>query len=204
MLYYFFALLAAALILLFSHYRSETNRWAAFFLCSAAIGGLSEWLIDAGLGGWSDVVQFMNHTLTPYGVLVFSMVYSERIPRARTRIYLKWLLLLPAVIMLVTTLGAPVFQIDFRLLLVWVGPYYLVSCYLLLLSLWKEQDRRKKRNRFITTVIIVPTLLAVLALINVANVISPDFDFFKYISLFIVYSLIVALLCTFVYGVLED
>ena len=48
----------------------------------------------------------------------------------------------------------------------------------------------------------MPTLLAVLLLINVAHVISPDFHFFRYISVFIIYSLTVALLCTFVYGVL--
>jgi hypothetical protein len=48
----------------------------------------------------------------------------------------------------------------------------------------------------------VPTWLAVLVLINVANVLSPDFEYFRYVSLFIVYSLFVAVLCTFLYGVL--
>ncbi|HTG69939.1 MAG TPA: hypothetical protein VL921_11805 [Candidatus Udaeobacter sp.] len=81
-------------------------------------------------------------------------------------------------------------------------PYYLISCYLLAASFWKEKDLRLKRSRFITTIIIVPTLIAVLFFIYAAKVVSPDFEFFNYISVFIIYSLAVALLCTFIYGVL--
>lgn len=202
MLYYTFSLLVAAIILLFSRHRSETNRWAAFFLCSASIGGLTGFLTDNGLNGWSETVQILNHVLTPYGVLIFSIVYSELLPRAKTRLWLKGLLLLPAAAMLIRSGFPHELRIDFLWLLFWAGPYYLISCYLLIHSLWKERDRRKKRNRFITTVIIVPTLLAVLVFINIGNALSPEFDFFKYVSLFISYSLAVALLCAFVYGVL--
>jgi len=81
-------------------------------------------------------------------------------------------------------------------------PYYLISCYLLAASFWKEKDLRLKRSRFITTIIIVPTLIAVLFFIYAAKVVSPDFEFFNYISVFIIYSLAVALLCTLIYGVL--
>lgn len=90
----------------------------------------------------------------------------------------------------------------FNLLLLWSAPYYLISCYLLVASFWKERDARIKRSRFITTIIMVPTLLAVLIFIYVAKVITPDFEFFNYISVFMIYSLSVALLCTFMYGVL--
>ncbi|MFL1672785.1 hypothetical protein [Paenibacillus dendritiformis] len=80
MLYYFLSLLTAAIILLGNHPRSETNRWAAVFLISASIGGLADILAENGLPGWSGALQFLNQTLTPYGVLVFSMVYAERFP----------------------------------------------------------------------------------------------------------------------------
>jgi len=92
--------------------------------------------------------------------------------------------------------------LDYRWLLAWTAPYYLASCYILVRSLWNEDNERKKRSRFIATIIIVPTLLAVLVLINVANVFMPELEFFRYVSLFIIYSLTVALLCTFLYGVL--
>ncbi len=202
MLYYFLSLLTAAIILLMNNPRSETNRWAAFFLASASIGGLSDWLTENSLDSLLKAVTFLNHTLTPYGVLIFSVVYSERFPSAKVRWYLKGLFFIPVVSMFAWTSISPVFDINFSVLLIWTAPYYLFSCYLLLKSLWNEENRSKKRNRFIATVIIVPTLLAVLLLINVAHVFSPDFHFFRYVSVFIIYSLTVALLCTFVYGVL--
>lgn len=202
MLYYFFALLAASIILIVNNPRNENNRWAALFLSSASIGGLAESLHAMGLSGGAQAVQWLNHMITPYGVLVFCIVYSEQFPRARTRLYLKLLLLLPVVIMLAVTILSSEGSINYLLLLTWTAPYYLASCYLLIVSLWREDNARKRRNRFIVTVIIVPTVLAVLVLINVANVIAPDFEFFRYISLFIIYSLTIALLCTFAYGVL--
>lgn len=48
----------------------------------------------------------------------------------------------------------------------------------------------------------MPTILAALLFINVAAVLTPDIDAFRYVSIFIIYSLSVALICTFIYGVL--
>src|SRR5690606_27831966 len=73
---------------------------------------------------------------------------------------------------------------------------------LLIYSLWKEQNREKKKSRWITTIIIVPTLIAVLIFINIGQAILPGYPFFNYISMFMVYSFVVALLCAFLYGVL--
>lgn len=202
MLYYFAALFTAALILLFSNVRSEMNRWAAMFLFSASIGGLADPLASIGWDGWSFAVSFLNHTLTPYSVLIFSMVYSDQVRNKGTRTLAKGALFIPVAIMLTITLNSAPLAVHFKLLLAWAAPYYLASCYFLLRSLWTEQDRRKKLNRLVTTIIIVPTLLAVLLLINVGKAISPDFDFFRYISIFIAYSLLAALLFAFVYGVL--
>ncbi|RXZ80108.1 histidine kinase [Paenibacillaceae bacterium] len=202
MLYYFMAMLLAAVVVGLSNYRSEVNRWAAFFLVSAAIGGLTSTLRTAGADGWATAAEFLNLVLTPYGVLVFSIVYSEQVAAVRTRGYLKGLLLLPAVVTICVTPFTPQLNMDYGLLLAWSGPYYLISCYLLIVSLWKEQDRHKKRSRFITTIIIVPTLLAVLGFINMGRVLEPNFDFSRYIFPFIVYSLAIAALFTFVYGVL--
>ncbi|GGF98216.1 sensor histidine kinase [Paenibacillus abyssi] len=202
MLYYFFALLTAALILLFNNPRSETNRWAAFFLGCASIGGLSGFLLDVGLETWSYAAQFLNLTLTPYGVLLFSVVYAESVSSAKVRLVLKLLLLLPVLVTLAATTFSPVFSINYVLLFLWTAPYYLVSCFLHLAALWREENRRRKQSRLVTSIIIVPTLLAVLILINVGKVISPEFEPFGYVSVFIFYSMAVALLCTFAFGVL--
>ncbi|WP_201008126.1 sensor histidine kinase [Paenibacillus glycanilyticus] len=202
MIYYFFALLTAAVILLVNNPRSEMNRWAAFFLGAAAIGGLTDVLIRYGYNEWASIEQLLNHTLSPYGTLVFSIVYSELVPVKRVRLYWKLaLLVLPAWMMLTTPL-MPEIRLDYRFLLGWAAPYYLTACLLLIVSLWRETNRRKRRNRFIATIIIVPTIFAVLLFINVAAVAAPDLDTFRYVSLFIIYSLSVALICTFIYGVL--
>jgi signal transduction histidine kinase len=202
MIYYFCTLLAAAVILLISNHRSVTNRWAAFFLGSASIGGLAGFANATGFTDWSRLLQLLNHTLTPYGVVVFSCVYAERPARAITQTWLKLLLLIPPAVMIAITLTSPEMSIDYRLLLVWTAPYYLAACCMLIVPLWKEQNRRRKRNRFITTVIIVPPLLGAVAFINVAKAISPEFDFFRYISVFIFCSFAIALLSAFIYGVL--
>jgi len=203
MLYYFFALLAAAAVLLASNSRSAANRWAAFFLGFAAIGGLSDPLAAAGLHGAARAIEFLNLTVTPYGVLVFAIVYAGFLERNRKRLaLLEWLLFLPVPAMLAAGLRAPALHIDYRLLLLWSGPYYLLSCGLLVVSLWREPDARRRRSRFVTTVIVVPTLLAVLVFIYAARAVAPDFPFFSYVSVFIFYSLAAGLLSAFVYGVL--
>lgn len=202
MLFYFLALFTAAVIVILNNRKNETNRWAAYFLCSASIGGISHLFLPTRLSILAEILQFLNYTLTPYFIFVFSLIYSGAIDSKQEGRKVKWFLAIPIVLMAGMVLLTSNKQWFFGLLLLWSAPYYLITCYLLAASYWKEHDVRLKRNRFITTIIIVPTLLAVLFFIYVAKVISPDFDFFNYISVFIVYSLAVALLCTFMYGVL--
>lgn len=203
MIVYFFSLITAALIIICNNWRHASNRWAAFFLSCASIGGLADLLVESGFQALADVSKLLNYTLTPYGVLMFSIIYSG-IYKLTTKYKrgLRLLLFLPPIATAVTAVMNPDHTLFFVLLLIWSAPYYLCSCYLLVISFWREQDIRMKRSRFITTIIIVPTLLGVLVFINIAKVISPNFDFFNYISVFIIYSLAVALLCTFLYGVL--
>ncbi|WP_168119636.1 sensor histidine kinase [Paenibacillus sp. HB172176] len=202
MLYYFFALIFAAATLFFTNPHSERNRWGAFFLASASIGGLSDWLGSVYSREAALVVQLLNHTLTPYGVMIFSFVYAVRLRKPRQRIYAKLLLLLPPAAMLVIYAAEAEPRLHYALLLIWTVPYYLLACYLLVHALWREQDLHRRRSRFITTMIMVPTLLAVLLLINVGKVVNSNFDYFPYISLFMLYSLTVAAICSFLYGVL--
>ncbi|MHA6480916.1 sensor histidine kinase [Paenibacillus sp. strain BS8-2] len=203
MLFYFFALLAAAVVLLANDIRSRSNRWAAFFLVFAAIGGLADTIDEAGMHGAARGIQFLNLTVTPYGVLLFALTYAGLPERNRRRYkMLAWLLLLPVPLMLVAGLKETALHMDYWLLLLWSGPYYLAACWQLVTALLRERDAHRRRNRFVTTVIIVPTLLAVLAFIYVARAVAPDFPFFDYVSLFVFYSLAAGLLLAFVYGVL--
>jgi signal transduction histidine kinase len=202
MLFYFLSLLTAAVIVVFNNRHHESNRWMAFFLSSASIGGLSAIILDYGFLASAKMLQFLNYTFTPYAIVVFSFLYTGFIGSKRARQKLKIYLSAPVVLMIILFFLLDFTQLFFVVLLLWSAPYYLFSCLLLVVSFWKERDIRIKRNRFITAIIIVPTLIAVLCFIYVAKVISPDFEFFNYIAVFIIYSLTVGLLCAFVYGAL--
>ncbi|MCC3374973.1 HAMP domain-containing sensor histidine kinase [Cohnella sp. REN36] len=203
MLIYLIVLATAAAVLLAVHSRSEINRWAAFFLLSAALGGLPRTVFRTpDLAYWAHLSELLNHTLTPCGVLLFAIVYAETAFRPRIGPYGKAAVFLPAAATILATLPQPGMALNFKALLIWTVTYYLAACYLLVQSYARETQPRMKRNRLITVLITVPTLLGVIAFINVAKAISPAFDFFRYISVFIVYSFALAGLCVFVYGVL--
>lgn len=204
MIYYVVALWSAAAVLLFNQPRSEVNRWAAFFLWSAGIGGLTDLLVPAGFIAvrYEPWIQFLNHTLTPYGVLIFCLVYTRTPGQHKRKRDFKIGLFLPVLAMLVQVLLTEDYRIHYGWLFVWTVPYYVAACALLIRALSHEINPQKRKSMWITTWIMVPTLLGVMLLINVGNLISPGYDSFRYVSLFILYSLGVAVICTFVYGVL--
>ncbi|WP_337101355.1 sensor histidine kinase [Paenibacillus sp. YIM B09110] len=202
MLFYFAALLLAAIIVWINNRSSESSRWASFFLFFAAIGGTTDWLVSHNAIGAARLVQLLNYTITPYGVLIFSLLYADKLRTGRGNRRAKLLLLIPSAIMAILEYSLPNRSVFYIVLLLCSAPYYLMTCYLLITSFWQETDARMKRNRFISMLIIVPPLLGVLIFIYVAKVIYPSFDFFQYISVFMIYSFALALLCTFLYGVL--
>ncbi|TVX97692.1 sensor histidine kinase [Cohnella terricola] len=202
MLYYFTALLAASVILLFSHPKSEVNRWASIFLVFAAIGGLTDEARTYGYSISANAIQVLNLTVTPYAVAIFCLVYSKLITDRRKIALLKGALLIPVGMTALLTSYVPEMRIDYGWLLAWAAPYYIGGCVLLVVSLFREPDPRNRRNRLITTIIFVPTLLSVLTFIYIAKAVYPDFEFFEYVSYFLIYSFVVGLLCVFVYGVL--
>lgn len=217
MLVYFAALLAAACVLYKLHPQREANRWAAFFLLFASTGGLAGYIRDnllfklmerAGTGMWPDFaasaakgLETLNHTLTPYGVLVFALVYAERFSR-KVRAKLKLLLLLPAVVAAAVYWTIPGERAFFLTLLFWAVPYYAYSCWLLLSAYRREPSAWKRREKLAVAVLAVPTLAAIAVLINVANVWEPGFRFFHYIAFFIAYSLLAGVAFAFGSGVL--
>ncbi|TNJ62691.1 histidine kinase [Paenibacillus hemerocallicola] len=216
MLVYAAALLSAAVVLFRLHPRREANRWAFLFLLFASVGGLAgfiredalpalalqenalTWLEPLRLAG--KALEVVNHTLTPYGVLVFCIVYSERFQRAK--LWLKATLLIPPVATAAVYMVATEIKDFFLLLLLWTVPYYGASCWLLVDSFIRERNPWKRRERLIVAVLVVPTLIAIAALINVASVWEPGFRFFNYVAFFIAYSLLAGVAFAFGSGVL--
>lgn len=202
MLYYTAALLIAAAILLFRNARHPVNLTASLFLICASLGGLEGAFQATNLQWLARTIQIANLAFTPYAVLLFAMVYAEKKFVRIRAMTVRWLLLVPVFAAFVAEvwLRAPV--IRYGWLLAWAGPYYAAACALLVQSLWRAETPQLKRSRFILVLIMVPTLLAVLVFIYGARAIWPEFAFMRYISVFFVFSFGVALLGTFLYGVL--
>lgn len=202
MLYYFIALCAAATVLLIVDRGNRINRWAAFFLYMSSLGGMTGLLADYNIPYLLKIVSLANQTLSPYGVLMFSIVYSSfELPKP-VMLRISLLLIVPVMI----TIGLTIIGIDKQwneiILSIWAVIYYTASCAILIRAAWKEKNARLRRNRIMTTLMMVPTLLAVAVLIHIVYVFNPQFDFFSWIAVFIILSFGIALLSAFVYGVL--
>ncbi|MFB9328491.1 ATP-binding protein [Paenibacillus aurantiacus] len=202
MIYYTAALLTAAAILLVRNLRHPVNRAASVFLISASLGGLEGVVADTSLPWLARVVQVANLVLTPYTVLLFVIVYTATRHSRRAVKWAGWLLFLPVSAAFVTEIWFNTSGIHYGWLLAWAGPYYAAACGLLLRAVWRAETPQLKRSRLILAIIMVPTLLAVVVFIYGARAIWPEFAFMRYISLFFIYSFGVALLGSFLYGVL--
>lgn len=209
MLIYFAAFAVAAVVLLWNNPRSATNRWASIFLLCAGIGGLSIYLQDANesatdvwLNPIAILLAFMNQVLTPYALVMFAIAYSDCIRERRLRRWISVLLLLPVLYMTVTTPLMPTMKLDQLALLLWAGPYYIGACALFIYAYVKETNRVRRQNRLVTALIIVPTILSALVFIYIARVFDPSFDFFRFVSFFIVYSFLIGIIFTFANGTL--
>lgn len=218
MLLYAAALLSAAFILYRLHPQREANRWASLFLLFASVGGLAGFIREnalpalagqANAEAWlgplavaGAVLEVANHTLTPYGVLVFCIVYSDRWPQLKRRMRLKLLLFVPPVATAAVYVWATKPSTFFLVLLLWAAPYYAASCWLLIASCVRERNRWRRKERLAVAVLVVPTLLAITAFVNVASVLEPGFRFFDYVAFFIAYSLLAGVAFAFGSGVL--
>ncbi|WP_160395516.1 sensor histidine kinase [Paenibacillus sp. MMS18-CY102] len=203
MLYYMFALMTGAIVALLHNWRSASNRWAACFLFVAAIGGGTE-LLKQIAGKWlADGVDFVNQTVTPFALLVFCLVFTGRLDRmrARGRTATKLILFVPVIVMAAITPFSPELQMNYWLMLIWTAPYYVAACWLLLRSYRREREAARRRTMFITVIVMVPTVLAVLLFIVIGRALYPHIDYFQYVSVFFAYSIIVALPGVFFYGV---
>ncbi|SDS50203.1 Signal transduction histidine kinase [Paenibacillaceae bacterium GAS479] len=201
MLIYFLMLFLAGLAALLGRPKEPVNRWATAFLWLASIGGIAPWAEQKGWTDAASVLELLNTCLTPWAALMFCLAYSGLLRTTRSW----WLaalgmLVLPVVSMMEAWRSGH--EPNYMLLLLWTAPYYIGACASLILSLKREQDRYKRRSRLIMAVIIVPTLLAVLILFNIGRTLSPEFDFFRYVSFFIFFSMGAAVVGLFLYGVL--
>jgi len=96
----------------------------------------------------------IGHYFTPYGMLIFRIVYSDVIGNVRKRNISKSLLLTPIFIMYSMFQVYPEFRVDFRILAIWVVPYVIATNILLIYSVWPEDRPIIKRRKILTCVFV--------------------------------------------------
>ncbi|WP_456364868.1 sensor histidine kinase [Priestia aryabhattai] len=148
-------------ILFFRNPQNEKIRWASVIGFCGGFGGIGallgkgidrpEWVLH--LDG---IFTSIGHYFTPYGMLIFGIVYSDVISNVRKRNILKLLLLIPIFIMYSTFQVYPEFRVDFRILAIWVAPYVIAANILLIYSAWREDRPIIKRRKILTCVFVVP------------------------------------------------
>ncbi|MBY0201358.1 ATP-binding protein [Priestia megaterium] len=148
-------------ILFFRNPQNEKIRWASVIGFCGGFGGIGallgkgidrpEWILH--LDG---IFTSIGHYFTPYGMLIFGIVYSDVIGNVRKRNILKLLLLIPIFIMYSMFQVYPEFRVDFRILAIWVAPYVIVANILLIYSAWREDRPIIKRRKILTCIFVVP------------------------------------------------
>lgn len=154
-------------ILLLRNPQDEKIRWASFTGFFGGFGGLGT-LLGEGLDRpeWilflDGLFTSIGHYLTPYGMLIFGLVYSDTIKTRKQKKLYKLLFLIPVVMMYLLFQVYPEFKVDFVSLSIWVVPYVLSANISLIYSAWRENRPTIKKRKILTCLFVVPVFSFVL------------------------------------------
>ncbi|WP_332698396.1 sensor histidine kinase [Halalkalibacter lacteus] len=148
-------------ILFFRNPKSEKIRWASYIGFFGGFGGGGV-LLGKGLNR-PEWILFLDgfftsigHYFTPYGMLIFGLVYSDFIEKNKTKKVCKLLLLVPIIIMYFLFPVYPEFKLNFVILSIWVVPYVVSANILLIYSAWRETRPTIKKRKILTCLFVVP------------------------------------------------
>lgn len=211
----FFVLLFTSVILLATNPKDTASRWAVFFMLLSCGGSASVLIVEAipilqskqiasnGLimliGHISILLSVLNQCTFAFGILMFAISYSGFFSK-ETEKKLALYLCIPPIFMLILRFFQS--NVNFPVLLLWAGPFLIIACVLLILSLLKETDSKRKENKRQTVLIMVPTIIAVLIFNNVLKVFDPLTEYVRYLSIFIGFSFFLFLVFAFRNGAL--
>lgn len=195
-------IIAAALIAFYSE--SDSSKWAVVFLVSSGLGGLYKvvedvifpiidpnGLLKTVLSYIDPLFSLIPHTFYHYGLIMYAIVFSGFFSKSSIKFY-SYILLIPIVMSFFMQPWNLVNKNQYFYIThaIWVIPYNLYSCWLLISSYFKEKNKIVKRNRLFTAFILVPTILSGMAFIYIAGVIDTPHahQYYKVVPYFIAYS----------------
>ncbi|UFJ39317.1 HAMP domain-containing histidine kinase [Brevibacillus humidisoli] len=211
------AIWAFGLLLLFTDPRRLSTRWAS---ATAFIGGLGYFaavideelypllqgyvqqypLLNPGMLFVSSVSSFICQIGLPYTFLMFAVHSCDFMPN-RVKMIIQYAALLPPLLMLVITPIYPVLQFDYWIMVMWVTPYFLCTCVLLIYLYWTERDPMVKKSRFINNVLAILPLLFVFISIYVMRIFD-QYDAWRYNIVIVSLQFILFLAISVKYGLL--
>lgn len=211
---FFFNLLFAIILFISQPKENEANRWMITFTMSAAIGALSESIV-------SDIIpvlqklkaiflsnflfeihiyfQFLSEVISPYAILMYSIVYSK-IFKIETKKRLSYVLALPMIAMIFFTDFHPDILINFRVLLIWSAPYFLLASWIMFCTWRSEINMYRKQSKFRVFIVLVPAWLGVFIFNYTFRAINPDTELFRIVPVFFFIAYILFIAYVFISG----
>ena len=190
-------IITSALIAFYS--KSDSSKWAVVFLVSSGLGGLYKvipiidpnGLLKPPLSSIYPLFSLIPHTFYHYGLIMYAIVYSGFFSKNSIKFY-SYILLIPIFIDFFIEPWNLVNKNQFFYIIhaIWVIPYNLFGCWLLISSYFKEKNKIIKQNRLYTVFILVPTILAGMVCIYIEGVIDTPHvqHYYNAVPYFIAYS----------------
>jgi signal transduction histidine kinase len=195
MLFMLCVIWALGLFVLFTDPRRTSIRWAS---ATAFVGGggylsglIDEYILvvyadaiarypfwENSLVALSKAASFVCQTGLPYAFLLFAVHECESLS-ARAKRITQYLALIPPLVMLAITPIYPVLSFNYPIMAIWVIPYFLAACFLLIRQYHREKDPQVKKNRFYTNLLIIVPLFFVFLFIYVMRI-QNDYDAWRY------------------------
>lgn len=177
-------------ILIYVNPKNEPSKWLSAICFTIGLGSLSveihdsliPYVMSTSMGSESIVVTLrivvgvfasVAHYFAPYGFLLFSISFSEIkiYSFLRNKILAIAASALPIFWMYSVIPIYPEYTPDDRLLAIWTVPYIFTSCWLLVFSCLRENNRKKRQRKILISILVAPGALLGLAL----NILLPAF-----------------------------
>ncbi|MBO8165176.1 MAG: HAMP domain-containing histidine kinase [Brevibacillus sp.] len=206
-----------ALLVLFTDPKRTSIRWGS---ATAFVGGLGYFaavideelypffrpymaahpLLEPALAMLSRVSSFVCQTGLPYTFLMFAVHYGEFWSR-RVKRLVTYAALVPPLIMLAITPIYPVLAINYWAMVLWVIPYFLLACWILVYLYLTERDPIVRKSRFINNILVILPLSFVFISIYVMRILN-NYDAWRYNIIIVAIQFVLFLLISVKYGLL--
>ncbi|WP_332633077.1 sensor histidine kinase [Halalkalibacter flavus] len=211
---FFFNTLFAIILFITQPKENEANRWMITFCMSAAIGALSESILTdiipvvekIGVNLLSPFLfdvhiyfQFLSQVVSPYAILMYSIVYSKII-KVSNKKKLQYILAIPMVVMVFFADFQPDIAINFRVLLMWSAPYILIASYIMFYTYYTEINMYQKQSKFRVFIVLVPAWLGVFIFNYVFRAIDIHTELFRLVPTFFFIAYLLFVLYIFLHG----